>query len=97
MTRGNSSQTTRHTQQQHAANGRLTNSSLGSSKALRGDAQPVICRNLDQTMDRSACMQQYTFMTSTQQTYILGLANCKVHHAGLKGKTVEVLVIIAAA
>ena len=34
----------------------LTNAGLGSSKALGGDAQPVVCRNLDQAMDRSTCI-----------------------------------------
>ncbi len=36
--------------------GGLTNAGLGSSKALGGDAQPVVCRNLDQAMNRSTCM-----------------------------------------
>ena len=35
---------------------RLTNASLGSSKALGGDAQPVVCRNLDQAVNRSTCI-----------------------------------------
>ena len=38
--------------------GSLTNSSLGSSEALGGDAQPVVCGYLDQTMDRSTCKQK---------------------------------------
>lgn len=35
---------------------RLTNAGLGSSKALGGDAQPVVCRNLDQAVNRSTCI-----------------------------------------
>ena len=34
----------------------LTNAGLGSSKALGRDAQPVVCRNLDQAMNRSTCI-----------------------------------------